>query len=42
MVGFWFLIKLGRKIEVVVVDYWWGDDLNEEWMFLDWVVLEVD
>lgn len=42
MVGLWSLIKSGRKIEVVAVDYWWGDDPNEERALPDWVAPEVD
>lgn len=42
MVGIWSLIVAGRNIKVAGVDYWWGDDPEDDQRIPPWIAEEVD
>ena len=42
MIGIWSLIRDGRSIKVAGVDYWWGDDPNDDERIPNWIPREVN
>lgn len=42
MVGIWSLLEEGRNIKVAGVDYWWGDDPDDDQSIPLWIAEEVN